>query len=79
MDREAATSANHDAHRDPDDILEEFAGSLETLDRVIFFMYLDRISYREMSEILEINEAALRMRVSRLKQRFTSTYLGTRK
>jgi RNA polymerase sigma-70 factor (ECF subfamily) len=76
---EAATTANYDAHRDPDDILEEFTGSLETLDREIFDMYLDRLTYREMSEILEINEAALRMRVSRLKQRFASTYVGTRK
>ena len=79
MDPEAATTANHGGQRDPDEILKEFAGSLETLDRVIFFMYLDRLSYREMSEILGTNEAALRMRVSRLKQRFTSTYLGTRK
>ncbi len=77
MDPEAATAADNEGHRDPDDILEEFAGSLEKLDRVILFMYLDRLSYREMSEILEINEAALRMRVSRLKQRFTSTYVGT--
>jgi RNA polymerase sigma factor (sigma-70 family) len=76
---EPATTANYDAHRDPDDILEEFTGSLETRDREIFDLYLDRLSYREMSETLEINEAALRMRVSRLKQRFTSTYLGTRK
>jgi RNA polymerase sigma-70 factor (ECF subfamily) len=79
MAPEAATTANHDAHRDPDDILEEFSGLLETLDREILDLYLDRLSYREMSEILEINEATLRMRVSRLKQRFKSTYVGTRK
>jgi RNA polymerase sigma-70 factor (ECF subfamily) len=79
MDPKPATTANYDAQRDPDDILEEFMGSLETRDRETFDMYLDRLSYREMSEILEINEASLRMRVSRLKQRFTSTYIGTGK
>lgn len=74
-----ATTSNYEAQRGPDEIFEEFVGSLEALDRKILFMYLDRIRYREMSEILDINEATLRMRVNRLKQRFTSTYVGTRK
>jgi RNA polymerase sigma factor (sigma-70 family) len=78
-DPEEATIANLDSQRDPCVIFEEFVGSLEQLDRSVLLMYLDRVSYREMSEILDIDEVALRMRVSRLKQRFTSTYVGTGK
>jgi RNA polymerase sigma-70 factor (ECF subfamily) len=78
-DPEAATGANHDGQRDPDGIFEEFVGSIEAQDRAVLFMYLDRLSYREMSEILKIKEVALRKRISRLRQRFASTYIGTGK
>jgi RNA polymerase sigma-70 factor (ECF subfamily) len=73
---EPATYGNWQ-NRDPIAILEEFVHSLGELDRNVFLMYLDDLSYREMSQAIQINEANLRVRVSRLKKQFESRYIGT--
>jgi DNA-directed RNA polymerase specialized sigma24 family protein len=48
--------------------IEEFAGRLGELDRQIFKMRLDALSYPEMSEALSIAEVNLRKRMSRIKE-----------
>jgi RNA polymerase sigma-70 factor (ECF subfamily) len=72
---EPATYGNWQ-NRDPIEILEEFVRSLGELDRNVFLMYLDDLSYREMSETIQIDEANLRVRVSRLEKQFESRYIG---
>ena len=62
------------ASEDEAEIATEFARSLGDLDRYIFQMFLDDLSYREMSEVLGICEANLRKRMSRLKERFKARY-----
>ena len=64
--------------QDPDvlSILEEFAGMLGELDRQVFKMYLDCLSYAEMSVALGVDEVNLRKRVSRIKEQFKARYRG---
>ncbi len=57
-------------------ILEEFMGILGDLDRKVFTMYLDLVSYGEMSASLGLDEAALRKRMSRIKEQFKAKYGG---
>ena len=64
--------------QDPDvlSILEEFAGMLGELDRQVFKMYLDCLSYAEMSAALGVDEVNLRKRISRIKEQFKARYRG---
>ena len=64
--------------QDPDvlSILEEFAGMLGELDRQVFKMYLDCLSYAEMSAALGVHEVNLRKRMSRIKEQFKARYKG---
>ena len=73
--KEPATAGNWQ-NRDPVSILEEFVHSLGELDRSVFLMYLDDLSYREISQAIQIDEANLRVWVSRLKKQFESRYIG---
>lgn len=72
----AALTSGDGLNRGPTEILEEFIASLESDDRQVFLMYLDDLSYREMSEAMQIEETNLRKRVSRLKQLFSARYIG---
>jgi RNA polymerase sigma factor (sigma-70 family) len=56
--------------RDPLKTVEEFMGMLSELNRQVFTMLLNDISYAEMSSALGINEVNLRKRVSRIKEHF---------
>ncbi len=60
--------------RDPLRIVEEFTGTLGELDRQVFTMYLDDLSYAEMSAALGVDEVNLRKRVSRIKEQFKAKY-----
>jgi RNA polymerase sigma-70 factor (ECF subfamily) len=64
------------AYQDAVEIAEEFAGSLNDLDRYIFQMFIDDLSYREMSLATGVDEANLRKRVSRIKEQFKARYDG---
>jgi RNA polymerase sigma factor (sigma-70 family) len=60
--------------RDQIRIVEEFTVMLGELDRQVFTMYLDYLSYAEMSAALGVDEANLRKRVSRIKEQFKTKY-----
>ncbi len=62
--------------RDLPRIIEEFKGKLGELDRQVFTMHLDCLSYPEMSEALGIAEVNLRKRMSRIKEQFIKKYEG---
>jgi RNA polymerase sigma factor (sigma-70 family) len=60
--------------RDLVGIVEEFSNKLGELDRLIFTMYFDNLSYTEISAALGVNEVNLRQRMSRIKKRFKTIY-----
>lgn len=55
-------------------ILEEFLGSLGKVDRAVFLLYLEDLSYHDMSEITGLTEGHIAVRVSRLKKAFVHRY-----
>ena len=57
-------------------ILEEFLYSLGEIDRAVFLLYLDDLSYREISEVTGLTESHVGVRISRLKKTFTQSYCG---
>ncbi len=57
-------------------ILEELLRSLGKIDRAIFLLYLEDLSYREISEVKGLTENKVGVRVSRLKKTFAQRYWG---
>jgi RNA polymerase sigma-70 factor (ECF subfamily) len=57
-------------------ILEEFLHSLGEIDRAVFLLYLDDLSYREISEVTGLTESHVGVRISRLKKIFTQSHCG---
>jgi RNA polymerase sigma-70 factor (ECF subfamily) len=58
-------------------ILEEFIDSLGDADRGLFLLYLDNVTYEQISEVLEVDEAVIRVKISRIKKKYIERYLGT--
>ncbi len=61
--------------RGEEQILREFAQSLPDSERSLFTLYLTNLSYQEIAEFAGISEAALRVRISRLKSQYEQRYL----
>ena len=57
------------------DILESFLARLSDIDASILMMYLDGLGAEEMSSVLGIQANAISVRITRLKQKFSDTYL----
>jgi RNA polymerase sigma-70 factor, ECF subfamily len=57
-------------------ILESFLHSLGKIDRALFLLYLEDLSYREMSEISGLTETNVGVRICRLKKMFEESYCG---
>jgi RNA polymerase sigma-70 factor, ECF subfamily len=57
-------------------ILEEFLRSLGKIDRAVFLLYLEDLSYQEISEITGLTENHVGVRICRLKKTFTKRYCG---
>ncbi len=57
-------------------ILEEFLQSLGKVDRAVFLLYLEDLSYREISEVTGLTESHVGVRINRLKRSFTQRYCG---
>jgi RNA polymerase sigma-70 factor (ECF subfamily) len=62
--------------RDELRILEEFMASLAEMDRALFALYLEDLSYREMADVTGLSESHVGVRINRMKKRFTDTYIG---
>ena len=50
-------------------VLDRAIGSLAPVDRALVLLYLDDLSYREMSEILGVSENVVGVRLNRAKAR----------
>ncbi len=57
-------------------ILEEFLQSLGKVERAVFLLYLEDLSYREISEVTGLTEGHVGVRINRLKKAFTQRYCG---
>jgi RNA polymerase sigma-70 factor (ECF subfamily) len=57
------------------DVLESFLARLGDIDATILMMYLDGLTAEEMSEVLGIAANAISVRISRLKQKFSDSYI----
>lgn len=57
-------------------ILEEFLASLGKIDRAVFLLYLEDLSYNEISEVTGLTENHVGVRISRLKKTFAHRYCG---
>jgi len=56
------------------DLVRRFIGTLGAVDRAVFVLYLDDLSYREMAEILGLSEGAVGVRLNRIKKKFVAEY-----
>ena len=57
-------------------IMKEFLASLGKIDRAVFLLYLEDLSYREMSEVTGLTENHVGVRICRLKKIFIQRYCG---
>jgi RNA polymerase sigma factor (sigma-70 family) len=57
-------------------ILEEFLRSLGKIDRTVFLLTLEDLSYREISEVTGLTESHVGVRINRLKKTFAQRYCG---
>jgi len=57
-------------------ILEDFLSSLGKIDRAVFLLYLEDLSYRDISEVTGLTENHVGVRISRLKRTFVHRYCG---
>lgn len=57
-------------------ILHEFLASLGEIDRAVFLLYLEDLTYHEMAEITGLTENHIGVRINRLKKSFTERYCG---
>jgi RNA polymerase sigma-70 factor (ECF subfamily) len=64
------------AGRDEIRVLEEFMAGLNEIDRALFALYLEDLSYRAMAEVTGLSENNVGVRINRMKKRFTATYIG---
>jgi DNA-directed RNA polymerase specialized sigma24 family protein len=65
---------HNEQERDPLKIIEQLLYRLGELDRQVFIMYLEDVSYAEMSKALGVDEANLRERVSRIEAHLKRSY-----
>ncbi len=49
--------------------------SLDRVDRAVFLLYLEDLTYREMAGIRGLSESHVGVRISRIKKTFVGRYL----
>lgn len=57
-------------------ILEDFVRTLAGMDKVVFVLYLEDLSYKEMAEITGLTESHVGVKINRLKQRYIDRFLS---
>lgn len=57
-------------------ILDEFLHSLGKIDRAVFLLYLEDLSYLEISEVTGLTEGHVGVRICRLKKAFSQRFCG---
>lgn len=72
---QAPPAAASQANLSMGDILASFLGQLGDIDASILMMYLDGLTADEMDGVLGIGGNAISVRINRLKQKFSATYI----
>jgi RNA polymerase sigma-70 factor (ECF subfamily) len=67
---------NQEGPRRELEILGEFIHTLNKVDRAVFLLYLEDLSYRQMSEITGFTENHIGVRISRIKKTFKEKHIG---
>jgi RNA polymerase sigma-70 factor, ECF subfamily len=75
MIAQSTTCATAPASTSMADVLENFLARLGDIDASILMMYLDGLTADEMGGILGISGNSIGVRINRLKQKFTDTYV----
>jgi len=57
-------------------LLQEFIATLGTVDRAVFLLYLEDLTYRDMAETLGMSENHVGVRISRIKNAFIARYFN---
>jgi len=57
-------------------ILEEFLRSLGPVDHAVFLLYLEDLSYQEISEVTGLTKSHVGVSINRMKKAFTQRYCG---
>lgn len=65
------------APRSQSRMLLEFADSLRESDRTLFLLFLQGLSYQQLSEITGLDRRHVRVRISRIKRMFLKRYIET--
>lgn len=60
---------------DPAEILSSFLTSLNKIDACLLIMYLDGLSTKSMSDIIGMEANAIDVRINRIKNKFSDTYV----
>jgi RNA polymerase sigma factor (sigma-70 family) len=69
-------TCDYDQNRDPMAILGEFMQSLSVIDRMVLFLYMGKAPNGEIAATIGIDEGSLRVKLSRIRKRFESRYVG---
>ena len=77
--KEKITSLNRDINSSQgashDEILHAFVHKLNDVDRAVLMMYIDGLTAKEMESVLGIKVNAIKVRVSRLKVKFSEQFV----
>jgi len=57
-------------------VLEDFLHSLGKIDRAVFLLYLEDLSYQDISDVTGLTENHVGVRINRLKRTFIQRYCG---
>jgi RNA polymerase sigma factor (sigma-70 family) len=57
-------------------ILDDFLRTLDKVDRAVFLLYLEDLSYQDISEVTGLTAGNVGVRINRLKKAFTQRYCG---
>ena len=57
-------------------ILEEFLRSLGPIDHAVFLLYLEGLSYQEISEVTGLTKSHVGVSINRMKKAFMQRYCG---
>jgi RNA polymerase sigma-70 factor (ECF subfamily) len=75
-EEEAAYGPPPSAWLSESQILSEFIGTLDEVDRSLFLMYLDGdFGYADMAEVTGLNEPHIRVKISRIKKSYVDNYI----
>lgn len=57
-------------------LLRDFVVTLKKIDRALFLLYLENLSYEQISEITGLSENNVGVRINRIKQNFIERHIG---